>query len=168
MGRRELRARVDCVWTMSGMPFCTFDDSLWPLLMVRVVGEPSNQRFEEYLDASASFLHRGEPYVIVSDLLQVGMVSAELRRRQAEWTTQHDGLMRETLLGNAFVLDSPFFRLGLNIVLHLKSPSWPYVIVPRMEPAFAWAAGRLEEAGLHEPAERVRRHFGLLPVRQPG
>jgi hypothetical protein len=151
---------------MPSTRFCTFDDSLWPLLMVRVVGDPSNQQFEEYLVACAAYVHRGEPYVIVSDLLQVGMVSAELRRRQAEWTTRHDGLMREVLLGNAFVINSPFSRLGLNIVLHLKPPSWPYVVVPRMEPAFAWAAGRLEEAGLREPAERVRRHFGLVPLQQ--
>lgn len=30
--------------------------------------------------------------MVISELLQVGMVSAELRRRQAEWTTVHDGL----------------------------------------------------------------------------
>lgn len=153
---------------MPATRFCSFDDSLWPLLMLRVVGSPSNQQFEEYLAASASSFHRREPHVIVSDLLQVGMVPAELRRRQAEWTARHDGLMRETLLGNAFVINAPFSRLGLTLVLHLKPPSWPYVVVPRMEPAFAWAAVRLEEAGLREPAERVRRHFGLVPVGQPG
>lgn len=146
---------------MAATPFCTFDDSLWPLLMLRVVGEASSQQFEEYLKVSASYFQRGEPYVIVSDLLQAGMVSAELRHRQAEWTTQHEGLMRKTLLGNVFVINAPFIRLGLNIVLYLKPPSFPYTVVPRMEPALEWAAVRLEEAGLREPAEHVRRHFGL-------
>ncbi|MFY0522096.1 hypothetical protein ACN28I_02430 [Archangium gephyra] len=146
---------------MPATRFCSFDDSHWPLLILRVVGEASKQQFEEYLEASASYFHRGEPHVIVSDLLHIGMVSAELRRRQAEWTARHEGIIRETLLGNAFVIsNAPFFRLGLNLLFHLNPPSWPYVVVSSMEPALAWAAGRLEEAGLREPAARVRRHFG--------
>jgi hypothetical protein len=150
---------------MPATRFCSFDDSLWPLLILRVVGEASKQQFEEYLEASASYFQRGEPHVIVSDLLHVGMVSAELRRRQAAWTARHDGLIRETLLGNAFVINNaPFFRLGLNLLFHLNPPSWPYVVVSSMEPALAWAAARLEEVGLREPAARVRRHFGLLSL----
>ncbi|HEX5744625.1 MAG TPA: hypothetical protein VFZ09_00200 [Archangium sp.] len=148
---------------MPGTRFCTFDDSLWPLLMVRVVGVASPPQFEEYLEESASFYRRRQPYVIVSDLLQVGMLPAELRRRQVEWTTLHDGLIRESLLGNAFIINTPIFRLGLNVLFHLSPPTWPYVVVPRMEPALAWAVVRLEEAGLREHAERVRRHFGLRP-----
>jgi hypothetical protein len=153
---------------MSVTRFCTFDDSLWPLLQVRVVGVASPQQFEEYLEESASFYRRREPYVIVSDLLQVGMLPAELRRRQAEWTILHDALIRKSLLGNAFLINTPFFRLGLNVLFHLNPPTWPYVIVPRMEPALAWAVVRLEEAGLRKPAERVRRHFGLFSLSQSG
>jgi hypothetical protein len=154
---------------MPGTRFCTFDDSLWPLLILRVVGEASNQQFEEYLKVSGSYFHRGEPHVVVSDLLHVGMISAELRRRQAEWTARHDGIIRRTMLGNAFVIsNAPFFRLGLNILFHLNPPAWPYVVVSSVEPALAWAAVRLEEAGLREPAERVRRHFGLVPVGRSG
>jgi hypothetical protein len=153
---------------MSVTRFCTFDDSLWPLLQVRVVGVASPQQFEEYLEDSLAYFHRREPYVIVSDLLQVGMLPAELRRRQAEWTKLHDGLIRERLLGNAFIINTPFFRLGLNVLFHLNPPTWPYVIVPRMEPALAWAVVRLEEAGLRKPAERVRRHFGLFSLSQSG
>ncbi|OJT21562.1 hypothetical protein BO221_27525 [Archangium sp. Cb G35] len=154
---------------MPAMPFCTFDDSLWPLLRLRVVGEASKPQFEEYLKVSGSYFHRGEPHVVISDLLHVGMISAELRRRQAEWTALHEGIIRRTLLGNAFVLNkAPFFRLGLNILLHLNPPSWPYVVVSDMEPALAWAVVRLEDAGLREPAERIRRHFGLRLVSRSG
>jgi hypothetical protein len=153
---------------MSASRFCTFDDSLWPLLILRIVGEPSNQQFEEYLDVSASYLRRGEPHVVVADVLRAGMESAEQRRRRAEWAVRHEALMRELVLGNAFVINAPFLRLGLNLLLHVKPPPWPYLIVPRLELAVAWAAGRMEEVGLYEPAERIRRHFGLLPVSQSG
>jgi hypothetical protein len=148
--------------------YCTFDDSLWPLLMLRIVGEPSNQQFEEYLDLSESYLRRGELHVVIADLTRAGLASAEQRRRRAEWSARHDELMRQTLLGNAFVINGPFLRLGLNIIFHLKPPSWPYVVVPRVEPALGWAAGQLEESGLYEPADRVRRHFGLIPMMQSG
>jgi hypothetical protein len=148
---------------MSVPRYCTFDDSLWPLLMLRIVGEPTNQQFEEYLDVSASYLRRGEPHVVIADLLQGGLASAEQRRKRAEWMVRHDALLRETVLGNAFVINNPILRLGLNLLFHLKPPPSPYVVAPRVEPALVWAAGRLEEAGLREPAERIRRHFGLLP-----
>ncbi|WP_375773141.1 hypothetical protein NR798_20370 [Archangium gephyra] len=153
---------------MSASRYCTFDDSLWPLLILRLVGEPSNQQFDEYLDTSASYLRRGEPHVVIADLLRVGIASAEQRRRRAEWLARHDELLRESLLGHAFVINGPILRLGLNILFHLKPPAWPYVVVPRVDPAIAWAAGRLEDSGLREPAERVRRHFGLLTLSQSG
>lgn len=153
---------------MSATRFCTFDDSLWPLLILRIVGEPSNQQFEEYLDVSASYLHRGERHVVIADVLRAGIESAEQRRKRAEWMVRHEAPTRELLLGNAFVINSPFVRLGLNLLLHLRQPPWPYLVVPRLEPAVAWAAGQLDEAGLREPAHRIRRHFGLLPMSQSG
>ncbi|PTL77280.1 hypothetical protein [Vitiosangium sp. GDMCC 1.1324] len=150
---------------MTAAPFCTFDDSLWPLLILRMTREPSNQELEEYLDRSASFLRRGERHVVIADLLQGGMITAEQRRRQADWMLQHDRLLRETVLGNAFVMTSPILRLGLNILFYIRMPPCPYVVVSRLEPALVWAADRLEGAGLHEASERVRRHWGLLPTR---
>lgn len=150
---------------MIAAPFYTFDESLWPLLILRITKEPSNREFEEYLDRAEAYLRRGEPHVVIVEVLRGGMISAEQRRRQADWLSHHEKLLREMVLGNAFVLDSPVLQLGLNILFYLRTPSFPYVVVPRQESAFVWAANRLEGVGLKEASERVRRHLGLLPTR---
>ncbi|QRK05756.1 hypothetical protein JQX13_37270 [Archangium violaceum] len=150
---------------MSAARFFIFDDSLWPLLTVRMVGEATSRHFDEFLDISLSYLHRREPHVVVTDMLRGGMMSPRLRHRLHEWMKCHEQLFRETLIGEAFVLDSPFLRLGLSILFHLRQPPCPYFIDARVEPAFAWAADQLENVGQRDAAERVRQHFGLLPSR---
>lgn len=151
---------------MSAARFFSFDDSLWPLLTVRIVGEATSRHFDEFLDVSLSYLLRREPHVVVTDMLQGKVMSPRKRHQLREWMKCHEQLFRETVVGEAFVLDSPFHRLGLSILFHLRQPPCPYFIDVRVEPAFAWAADRLESVGQRESAERVRRHFGLLPSGQ--
>ncbi|WNG36264.1 hypothetical protein F0U61_23265 [Archangium violaceum] len=148
---------------MNAARFFIFDDSLWPLLTVRMVKDATTRHFDEFLDISLSYLLRREPHVVVTDLRQGGVMSPKLRHRLHEWVKCHDPLFRESVIGEAFVLTSPFLRLGLNILFYVRQRPCPYFIDARMEPAVTWAADQLERVGQREPAERVRKHFGLLP-----
>ena len=51
---------------------------------------------------------------------------------------------------------------------HLKPAHSPYLIAASLPEAAAWSAHRLDEAGLHPAAERVRHRFGLGPSQQTG
>jgi hypothetical protein len=148
---------------MSASRFCVFDDSHWPLLISRFVGDPSNQEFEDYLTEGLRFLRREEPHVVITDLCRAGKMSSEQRQRQVDWFREHDEVFQRTVLGIAYVAPGPVLRLSLGVVFHLKRPSYPYSIASREGQALAWAINRLGLAGLHESAERVRRELGLVP-----
>ncbi len=140
------------------------DDSLWPLVIVHLVGTASLADFEAYLEKRLEFLRRGQPHlvVVVVDASRGITMPTEHRHKQVEWLSRHEELIRQTLLGVAYATDSALFRLTLSLVFHIKSPAYPYVIIPSQELAVAWAASRLDEAGLHADAERIRYHFGPL------
>jgi hypothetical protein len=141
-------------------PF-TFDDSQWPLLGVRLIGEPSRQEFEAYLDRSTQYLQRGERHLCIFDMSALRLLSTEQRQRHVEWLEANAALMRKTLLGLACVITSPTVVLTMSVIFHVRPPPVPYTILSRLDAAGAWAARRLEEAGLRDPAERVRRLFSV-------
>jgi len=58
--------------------------------------------------------------------------------------------------------------LGARSLIHLNPMPTPYYVASSLPAAVSWAAERLEMAGLLEPAERVRRDFGLLAERRTG
>ena len=146
----------------------TFDDSLWPLLISRFHGGVSDSQYEEYLSRGAAYLQRGELYVSVLDMGVLAMPTTAQRQRQAEWLQEHEALMREQLLGCALIITSPFIRLALSAVFHIKPMPTPYVTVHDMAEGLKWATTRLEEAGLTEAAGRIRHHFDLRSVRRSG
>ena len=148
--------------------FAWFDDSHWPLLINRLVGEASNQEFDAYLAQSTRFMARGQPHVFVVDMSGVGSMPPEQRQRLAEWSRQHDALMQRTVLGAAYIVSSSVVRLALSVVLHLRRPSYPYVIVSREDQALEWAVKRLEDVGMHAPAGRIRHELGLVPEHRAG
>jgi hypothetical protein len=146
----------------------TFDDSLWPLLVVRFVGAPSLQQQEAYLAQLRAYLQHGDRYVSILDTRQLKMMTAEQRQRQADFIKENEELLRRVTLGTAAIVTSPLIRLAASVFLHLKPMPTPYYVAPSLPSAAGWAADRLELAGLLEPAERVRHHYGLLAERRAG
>jgi hypothetical protein len=140
------------------------DDSLWPLVIVRMVGTSSPAEFEAYLEKRLEFLRRGQPHLhlVEVDTSRNCPLPPEQRQRLVKWMAQHEEAIRQRLLGLAYATDSAQVRLTLSLIFHSKAPTYPYVVVPNLALGGAWAAGRLNEAGLHADAERVRGHFGLL------
>lgn len=143
---------------MSLARFFSIDESLWPLLVVRHRGLPTDEHHEEFLDVSASYVRRGQPYLVLSDMLQAGMSTTAQRHRHLEWLGRHDKLLRANLIGMGFIMDSVFLRLALNVTIHCHPPVCPYIVVPRLELALEWATTRFEATGLRAAADRIRRH----------
>lgn len=153
---------------MRASPYCTFDDSHWPVLFHRIVGEASNQEFEDHLLERTRFLRRGQPHVLIVDLSRTAQLPPEQRKRHTEWLRQHDELIQRTVLGTAYVSPTALNRLGLSVLFYLKRPSYPYVIVSREDQALEWAIKRLEDVGMHIPAGRIRHELGLVSNSRAG
>jgi hypothetical protein len=143
-------------------PGAYFDDSLWPLLSIRLVGELSHAQLEEFLDRSTAYLMREERHITLLDTSRASNTAPpDKRRRQAQWMAANEALFRERALGSAFVIHSTFLRLATRAFMHLKPLPSPYIIASNTREAAEWAAMRFDEVGLSQQARRVREHFGL-------
>jgi hypothetical protein len=153
---------------MRASPYCTFDDSHWPLLFHRFVGEASNQEFEDHLIERTRFLRRGQPHVLIVDLSRTGQLPPEQRKRHTEWLRQHDEVIQRMVLGTAYITPTALSRLALSVLFYLKRPSYSYLLTSQEDQALPWAINRLEAAGLPEPADRIRRELGLVSRSRAG
>jgi hypothetical protein len=139
----------------------TFDDSLWPMLIIRFSGMPSMEQVEEYLARRLEYMRREEPHVILYDTRQARLLPTELRQRHVDWMREHKELRELTVRGNALILTSPFLQLTLHVVIHMWPTQVPYRVVTHESAAAAWCADRLQGLGLPEAATRIRHHYRL-------
>lgn len=146
----------------------TFDDSLWPLLVVRFSGTPTNQQFEEYMARRGSYLARNQKHALIYDTVSFNVLTSEQRQRQIDWLKERKELLQKLSLGSALIITSPVVRLLLSGILHFSQASTPYHAARSLPDAASWCAGRLASAGLLVEAQRVRMHFGLTPRQSTG
>ena len=142
-----------------------FDDSLWPLLIIRVSGRPTDEEFEACLTLRGAYLDRGQKQVLIYDTASLSVLTSEQRQWQIDWLKPRAHLLHQLLLGTAIIIPSPAMRLVLSVVRHQAQLRSPYHIASSMEEAAAWAAARLSDAGLVAEAQRVCDRFGLSPPR---
>jgi len=150
------------------LPSFTFDDSLWPLLIVRFGDAISSRCFEAALEQRSAYLRRREKHIVLYDTSRASLRLLTHRQRYVEWLQSLDEADHENMLGVALVITSPSFRLALTSVLHLLSRRPLYFAASSEQGAVCWAADRLFEAGFSRQAERIRLHYGLPPVENSG
>ncbi|OJH42119.1 hypothetical protein [Cystobacter ferrugineus] len=125
-----------------------FDDSRWPLLVLRLPGNLSTPEHLACLDAFAAYLQRGERFVMLVDLSRVGMVPLDQRWRQVEWFEKHERALLKCVQGTAVLLTSPLVQLSLSAILHFIRFYPPLATFADLAGAEAWAARRMHEVGL--------------------
>ncbi|WNG32836.1 hypothetical protein F0U61_03810 [Archangium violaceum] len=140
-----------------------FDDSLWPLLIIRVPKTPSPKELEEYLAKRLDYMKRREQHVILYDTRALRVPPTVLKQRHLEWLREHDLLIQETLLGSSIIITSPLMRLTASAIMHFKPPTMPYYISATLTDAVRWAADLLQKAGHPIPAHRIHQHMGSPP-----
>jgi hypothetical protein len=146
----------------------TFDDSHWPLLIIRFVGTPTLEQFDLYLRRRASYLLRGEPHVSISDVRASTIFATEFRQRTAVWLQEHGPIFERTVVGTAIVITSPILRLMVSTLLRLRPQSVPYALVATTESGARWCADQLEETGFITTSERIREQFSQYRMRASG
>ncbi|HYO64863.1 MAG TPA: hypothetical protein VEU33_02170 [Archangium sp.] len=137
----------------------TFDDSLWPLLIIDYPPKQSDTEYEEGLARLSGFMNRREPYFTIIDTSRVGTPNSTQRQRQMEWDRTHEGLSRTWGRGTAFIVTSPFVRVAMSLYFHVRPLGTPYVIVADMGAALAWVVAQMERTGFTAEAERVRERL---------
>ncbi|WP_257462613.1 hypothetical protein [Archangium lipolyticum] len=143
-------------------PGVFFDESLWPLLIIRFSGELCAEQSEEFLRGAEFYLRRGERHVCILDATLVhGMASPHRRKQQISWLETYESSLRALTIGSAFIFPSPFLLLAMRAFLHVKPLPVPYFVASEMHEAAGWAAERLDAEGMSFHARRVREHLKL-------
>ncbi len=138
----------------------TLDDSLWPLLVVRF-GAATEGALDAYLAARQEYLARAQPHVVIIDTRALHLPPTRLRQRYTDWLNANARAVREWTLGTAYVIASPAVRMMMSAIRHFAPLTTPFVVTPTLPPSAAWAAERLQEAGLAQVATRVRTQYAI-------
>lgn len=146
----------------------TFDDSLWPLLVMRFSGTPTNQQLEDFLAKRGASLTRRQQHVVIYDTVSIRVLTPEQRQRLIDWFKERKAIQKQLSLGSALVITSPVMRLMLSTILHFTQTETPYHVARSLSEAASWAAARLDDAGFHAEAQRVRVQLGAVARRSTG
>jgi hypothetical protein len=151
---------------MSTAPI-TIDDTHWPLLIVHFVGSPTLSQCQEFFERRASYLERGEPHVGISDGTQMKLPPAGYLALQEAWLVKHGAQLARTLLGVATIVRAPDILLLKSAATYRTPLPYPTLNVTTLRAGVDWAVKRLQEAGLQEPALRIRHAFEGEPPQGP-
>lgn len=124
--------------------FAHIDQSDFPLVIVTFTGvKPTEENFQAYLDELTEVYKKGETFMIVFDASQAVLLSLKYQRKQAQWITDHLGLIQEFCLGTAFVIPNDIIRTVLKAIFSIQQQPDPYEIFATLDAGMAWAKSRL-------------------------
>lgn len=146
---------------LAASPPFSVEGSLWPLLRVKLGRNATDQEFEAYLEVRNQWLERCEPHVSILDVREVYLPPTHLRHRYAEWLREKGDALRRWSLGHVYIIQSPEVRMMMSVMRHFAQLAMPFIVTATLPPGAAWAADRLQEAGLTQAATRVRAAHGI-------
>jgi hypothetical protein len=126
------------------------DTSRWP---VAVISAPPGCD-PEAIDPGSFYAHtdrllaHGEPFALLYDLRHSGRLSAERRRRFAEYVKANEDRVARCLIAYASLVDSEWQRGLLTAVLWFLTPPRPHRAFSEVGEAMTWLQGMLEGAGV--------------------
>jgi hypothetical protein len=142
------------------MKTIAFDDSRWPLVIIRYGTEVDEQEFEELLRLLDENIKRSlaarHKTCVIYDSTSGYQASPRIRKRQAEWMKQQSMATRVSCAGIAFVITSAMVRGVLTAVLWLSELPTPYTVVGSMHEAERWCEKQLAQHGFALPARELQ------------
>lgn len=128
------------------------DSTRWPLVMIRFLGEITEDEFDQYLrflDFNVARTGAARAKIaLLFDAREVGRVSPAIRRKQADWIRDNLDISRQNCAGFAYVLDSSMVRGMLTAILWLATMPADYTITATVREAEDWLKGQLAGHGL--------------------
>ncbi len=127
------------------------DKTRWPLLVIKYHGDATDAEYAAMLVERTTLLRRREKYAVLLDASTCGDMPASQRKLEADWSRENHDQLAQFLIGIVFVFKSPLLRAALTAIFWLHPFSWPYVILPTLQEADAWASERLRAIGKPVP-----------------
>lgn len=132
----------------------TFDDSQWPILMVKHPAEPVDKQLTiDYLDQLETYFLRREKFVAVFDVCGAKPPTAEHRFMVATWIKIKQDIIKPYFLGTAYVMPNMIQRLVLTTFLKFMDTTQiigPVKVFDTMSKAKVWAQERIKNGAAEE------------------
>lgn len=142
-----------------------FDDSRWPLVVVRYSDHVDEDEFDELLrrldDNIKRAMHARAKTVLIYDSTSGYQASPRIRKKQAEWMKQNAAMTRVNCVGIAFVITSAMVRGVLTAILWLSDMPSPYTVVATLPEAEKWCEKQLAEHGQSLPSGLPAKRAGV-------
>jgi len=138
------------------MKTITFDESRWPLVVVRYGVNVDENEFEELLSRLDKNVRRTaaarQKTTLIYDSTSGYQASPRIRKRQAEWMKANADITRLNCVGIGFVIDSSLVRGILTAILWLSDMPAPYTVVGTFAEAEQWCEKQLSAHGVTLPS----------------
>jgi hypothetical protein len=123
-----------------------FEPRSWPLLLVRLAGQDTDESIEALLVGLSHHLSRGRCAVLI-DTTEVVYPplqdSQRWTRQQGNWLRNHRELVARNCCGVGFVMISPTVRFILTGILLIAPLPCEHIVVPTALEARAFCEARL-------------------------
>jgi hypothetical protein len=129
-----------------------FDDSQWPIVVVRYPKEIEQADFTAHLERVSTYVRRAEPWGMFNDSRGAGQPNARQRQAIATFYDQHEALVREHWRGTAIIFDSPLIVGVLTALTWLRPPPHPFKPFSNADEGRRWLEERFEPGRLQRVA----------------
>jgi hypothetical protein len=122
-----------------------FDETQWPILIIRFSGSPTDDEFTQYLQRYETYMHGEARYaVMLVTEPHASMTKARHAKQQARWIGANQSRIRRHCVGTAFVLPSSLMRGVLRAILSMQSMPVEYAVFSTESQASTWCRARLD------------------------
>jgi len=115
-----------------------FDDSRWPLVVVRYPKKIDHADFMAHLDRVTGYVLRNEPWGMINDSRGAGHPNAVQRQAIASFYDAHEATVRANWRGTAIVFDSPIIAGVLTALAWLRPPPHPFKAFSNFDEGERW------------------------------
>jgi hypothetical protein len=115
------------------------------------VGEQTEADFESYLADCDELLRRRQLHGTIFDARRAAPIAATLRKRQVQWLSRNDTMLRTYRVATALVMSTPLQLGVLRAILWMRPLPYPYCVESSLEAGRRYVCARLSERGCAAP-----------------
>ncbi len=128
--------------------YAVIDTDLAPIVRVQVVGEPSDENYQEYLDDLGAAFRALPRFAMLFNTGSLGNLPSRYRDQQTDWLAQTQAEFRGRWIASAFIIKSPNIRGVLHTMFWIRPPHYLHKVTSDQREGHAWLEDKLRDAGV--------------------
>jgi len=124
-----------------------------PIVHVRVVREPTEANYVEYLDALHAAFDELDRFALIFDTGTLSNFPAKYREMQSRWLETTQPEFEGRWICSAFVIKHRLIRGVLMTMYWLNKPYYDYKVTATNEEAWRWTREQMKAAGVEAPTD---------------